>query len=166
MQSRGLIIAVALAIGGVGALWWFQNRSLTSDERLLFAKLDAAITRQPPEAQDIIAAFDLPPACGGKSCFFGSGNIGGLRFDSGDLRPSGNGLILVLEGFSDSCIRANRIETYYGAGDPELSCFDATCWYAEAQHSWGIIAFELEEPASRCISSAVINSLPEHRIVS
>jgi hypothetical protein len=60
---RGSLVAIGLAVVAMSALWWSHNKSLTPDERLLFSKLDAAIMNAPPQANNIIAAFDLPEAC-------------------------------------------------------------------------------------------------------
>ncbi|WP_156522002.1 hypothetical protein [Croceicoccus mobilis] len=166
MKGLGFIVTLAVPVVAVSALWWSQNRSLTTDERLLFSKLDAAVTHEPPRARDIIASFGLPDDCQHKSCFFEAMKIGGLRIDGGNLRQQADGIIFVLEGFSDTCIRADRVASYFDANEPEQSCRDALCWYADAQHEWGIITFELEHPNSQCVSSAVINSLPEHRLNS
>ncbi len=154
---------MGLAAIAVGGLWWSQNRSLNAEEHLLFSKLDAALVHEPPRAVDVIEAFDLPDECREENCYFRDQNFGGLGVERGNLRHGPENLILVLEGFDNKCIRSDRVRSYYHTSEPTPSCFDAVCWYTEAQHSWGILTFEVEEPNSLCVSSAVINSNPEHR---
>ncbi|NKJ45037.1 hypothetical protein [Novosphingobium sp. SG720] len=147
----------------VATFWWAQSRSLNPEERLLFKKLDAAISHEPPRAADIIDAFDLPDECRQKTCFLEAGKIGNLRYSSIGLRQSKEGTIFEIEGFTNACVRADRVKSYFGTRAPAQSCDDAICWCADARRSWGILAFKLDRPHSRCVSSAVINSLPEQR---
>lgn len=155
---------MALAVTVI--IWWEQNRSLNPEERLLFSKLDAAISQQPPAAGDVIAAFGLPDACRGRGCFLEGGGIGNLRFSGGNLRQpkdSADGLIFEIDGFSNVCIRSDRVETYFGTGEAEQSCSHGNCWYTRAQYPWGILTFGLSSPTAACVRSAVINSLPYQR---
>lgn len=163
MASRGFMLTIFAALVAIAAFWWAQNRSLNPEERLLFKKLDAAISHDPPRATDIIDAFDLPDECREKTCFLEAGKIGNLRYSSSGLRQPKEGIIFEIEGFADTCVRAVRVKSYFGTRAPAQSCFDAVCWYADAQHSWGILTFKLDRPDSQCVSSAVINSLPEQR---
>ena len=163
MRNYGLTIAVGIAALAVGVLWWSQNRSLTPEEHLLFSNLDAALAHEPPKAIDVIEAFDLPNECRDENCYFQDQRFGSLHVKRVSLRHSEN-LIFVLEGFDDKCIRTDRVRSYFHTRAPEPSCFDAVCWYTEAQHAWGILTFEVEEPNSQCVTSAVINSNPEHRL--
>jgi hypothetical protein len=163
MVSRGFMLAIFAALVAVAAIWWTQDRSLNPEERLLFKKLDAAILHEPPRADDIIDAFDLPEECREKTCFPEAGKIGNLRYSRTSLRQPEEGIIFVIGDFTDACVRADRVKSYFGTRAPAQSCFDAECWYADAQRSWGILTFKLDRPDSQCVSSAVINSLPEHR---
>ena len=159
----GLPIAIITGALIVFGLWWEENRSLTTSESALFSRLDEATSNSPPDGMDVIAAFDLPADCKPKTCYKRNGQIEGLRYRKADLRQPEEGLILVIDKFSGTCIRTDRVQDYFSAGDPEQSCFDATCWYIRSQREWGILTFEVEAPNSPCVSSAVINSLPEWR---
>ena len=163
MASRGFVLTIFAALVLVPTFWWGQNRSLTPEERLLFTKLDAAISHQPPRAVDVIDAFNLPDECREKTCFLKAGKIGDLRYSEIDLRQPKDGIIFQIEGFTDTCVRADRVKSYFGTGTPAQSCFDAVCWYADAQYPWGILTFQMDRPDSQCVSSAVINSLAEQR---
>lgn len=163
MWSRGLLLAVLAALALVAAIWWQQNRSLTPEERLLFSKLDSAISHQPPRATDVIAAFDLPDDCHDRTCFLKEGNVGNLQYSSGNLRQQNDSIVFVAEGFSDTCIRSDRVKSYFGTGEAEQSCSHGGCWYTKAQHRWGILGFELDQPEAPCVTSVVINSLPYQR---
>lgn len=163
MTSRGFIAVFALSALLLVVIWWSQIGSVEYNEQVLFSKLDKAIASSPPKADDIIAAFDLSEECRTKFCHFKQGHIGGLRFDSGNFRQRGSGLILVLEDLSGTCVRASEIEAYYGTEKPHASCSSGGCWYAAAHYPWGDLAFGLEEPRSRCVSSIVINSTAEYR---
>lgn len=163
MASRGFFLTIFAGLVLVVGFWWAQNRSLTVEEQLLFSKLDAAISHEPPRATDIIEAFDLPDECRDQTCFLKAGRVGNLRYSSTGLRQPKEGVIFEIEGFSRTCIRADRVKSYFGTGNPDQSCFDAVCWYADAQYSWGILTFRMDHPDSQCVSSAVINSLPEQR---
>ena len=163
MRNNGLLIAMGLAALVVVGLWWSQNRSLTSEEHVLFSKLDAALVNKPPRAIDVIEAFNLPNDCRTQNCYFQDHNFGVLHVERGSLRHGPENLIFVLEGFGNNCIRSDRVRSYFDTGEPRPSCYDAVCWYTEAQHSWGILTFEVKEPSSHCVASAVINSRPEHR---
>lgn len=163
MWNRGLIAVVILGLASVYGLWWWQNRALTSTESLLFSKLQKASSHSPPRAEDVISAFDLPGACREKTCWLEEGSIGGLSYSEGDLRQPEEGLIFVLEGFFNKCVRAQRASARFDLKPPQQSCPHGGCWYAEAQHDWGILAFGLDEPNSECVASVVINTLPYQR---
>jgi len=163
MTTRGLFLVSALAALVVLASWWSQNRSRTENEQLLFSMLDASIAKTPPDAADIIAAFDLPEACQEKTCFLEPGMIGGFSFNGGNLRPPKEGLIFVLEDFKGSCIRTKRAQTYYDTEEPRQNCSHGGCWGTHAQYSWGILSFGLDKRNSTCVSSVVINSMPYQR---
>lgn len=160
MRNQGLIVATLCVIGLAGVPWLARSHLLTPSEASLFTAIDASIAHQPPRAGDIAGAFALPSACHADTCFFKAGSIGDLRYTSGDLRQTPDGLIFVIEGFSNSCIRVDRVRSRFGTAGPEQVCSDAPCWYIETKHSWGFLAFELEKPNSECVSSAVINSTP------
>ena len=161
MTSRyGLFVAILVGVGITGALWWHMNRAPNpnANERLLFEKLDFAISGNPPRAEDVLKVFGLDDSCARKSCFFESGQIGGLRYTGGQISPSNEGLIYVLEDLSGECIRVDRAERHFGTGQPEESCAHGGCWYRTAQHEWGIIAFGVKGPDAQCVSSVVINT--------
>ena len=158
MWTRGLIAIVILALSSAYGLWWWQNRSLTGTESLLVEKLEAATAHNPPRAEAIVDAFNLPEECGQNPCFFEDGNIGDLSFSSGNLRPRGQELIFVLEEFGGSCVRTARVQSHFGTQDPEQMCSHGGCWARSAQFPWGILSFGVDEPRSKCISSLVINS--------
>lgn len=166
MLSKGLAITILLGLLSVGATWWSQNRSLTNEERLLFNKLDTAISSNPPLAYDVIEAFSLPQDCRAKTCWLDARSIGALQYSEGDLRHPGEGIIFQLEGFSKACIRTQRVQTYFGTQEPYQACSHGGCWYTGVQYAWGILTFGLEDPSSPCVSSVVINSLPYQRPTS
>lgn len=163
MFSRGLTVCLLLALCAVGAPWWWQNRSLNSAERLLVQKLDQSIRSNPPHAMDIIDAFSLPENCRKKTCWLKKGSIDDLQYSDGGLRQSDDGIIFQIAGFSNSCIRTGKMQAYYDLKEPEQACFHGGCWYRNAQFSWGVIGFGIEEPSSRCVSSIVINTRPNQR---
>ena len=163
MTGRGFIVVLIFSALLIGGNWWSQIGSVEHDERVLFSRLDAAIANSPPDADDVIAAFDLSEECRTESCFFEPGNIGGLRFDGGSLRQRGRGLILVLEDFSGTCIRTSEVHAYYRTQQPRSACSHGGCWYAAAENSWGDLLFGLAKPRSTCISSIVINSTADYR---
>ena len=163
MWNRGLIAVIILGLASVFGLWWWQNRSQTSTERLLFAKLDMATSHAPPRAEDIIGAFELPEACLRETCWLEEGSVGGLSYSKGNLRQPEEGLIFVLEGFSGKCVRTQRASAHFDLKPTEQSCPHGGCWYSDAQHDWGILTFGLDQPNSECVSSVVINTLPYQR---
>ena len=164
MTSRyGLFVAILLGFGITGALWWQLNRDLEPAEQQLFKKLDFALSGNPPRAEDVVKAFDLGKECAHKTCFFGSGQIGSLRYGKANIRPSEEGVIFVLEDFAGACIRVDRAEGHFGTSQPEESCSHGGCWTRVAQREWGIIGFGLKERHAQCASSVVINTQPYQR---
>lgn len=164
MLNRGLTVAILLALCTVAAAWWWQNRSLTSAERALVHSLDQSISSNPPQAIDIINAFSLPEGCRKATCWLEKGSIDDLRYSDGALRQPDDGIIFQIADFSNSCIRVQRMQAYYDLKEPEQSCSHGGCWYRDAQFSWGILTFGVEEPSSKCVSSVVINTLPYQRL--
>lgn len=163
MGNRGLIAVIILGLASVFGLWWQQNRSQTSTESLLFAKLEGALSHSPPRAEDIIAAFALPKSCRDETCWLEESSIGGLRYSEGNLRQPEEGLIFILEEFSGECVRTQRASVHFDLKPPTQSCSHGGCWYSDAQHDWGILTFGLDQPNSECVSSVVINTLPYQR---
>jgi hypothetical protein len=163
MAGRSLILATLLVLSIFGYAWWDQTMSLTREETLLFDHLDKSIAHEPPRVADIAEAFQLPHSCRTETCDFNNGRVGSMHFAKGSLRQQDDGLIFMIEEFSNTCIRTSRVRSYFSTKEPEQSCMDSTCWYTEAQHSWGILTFKVNEPSSRCISSVVINSEPYQR---
>lgn len=96
MKFRVLVHSLAIMALAAGVAFCTQHDSLSPDEALLFSKLDAATANNPPLANDIIAAFDLPGACRDETCFLKPSKIGELSYDSGNFRQPEDGLILVL----------------------------------------------------------------------
>jgi len=127
-------------------------------ESTLFEKLDRAISNAPPRAGDVVQAFGLDDDCAGNGCFFKGGDIGGIKYASGNLRPTKEGLIFVLEDFSGQCVRVDQAEVHYGTRKPEEGCDHGGCWYRSAQYEWGIIGFGVKDPKAQCVSSLVINT--------
>jgi hypothetical protein len=158
----GFILTILIPIGLGITIWWKQN-SLNSDERLLFARLGEAMLHQPPQATEVIAAFGLPDNCRDQTCSLKQGQIGNLHYTGGDLRQPEHGIVFILKGFYNACIRSERVRTYFHTGEAEQPCLHGGCWYTRAQHDWGILTFELESRTSECVRSVVINSLPERR---
>lgn len=164
MTSRyGLFVEILVGIGITGALWWQLNRDLEPAEQQLFEKLNFAMSGNPPRAEDVVKAFDLGKECAHKTCFFDSGQIGRLQYGKGNIRPSKEGLIFVLEDFAGACIRVNRAESHFGTAEPEQGCSHGGCWYRSSQRNWGIIGFGLKERQAQCASSVVINTQPYQR---
>jgi hypothetical protein len=163
MWDRGFIAVVCLTLLATYGFWWDQNQAQTSSEAALFAKLDQSLNRSPPDAEDIIQAFQLSDSCRTKTCWISPGAIAGLRYEKGNLRQPKDGLIFVLEGFTGTCIRTQRAEAHFGLGAAEQVCSHGECWYRTAQHSWGILGFGIDAPDSQCVSSVVINTTDHQR---
>ena len=153
---------MVLGLGIVLGLWWSQQREHAA-ERELFDKIEYAISKNPPDARDVVSAFDLTPDCAVETCFFKEGSIGALTFEKGNIRPTKNGLILVLEKFSGACVRVTQIESRFNTSQPTPGCASGGCWYREAQYDWGIVGFGLDQKNASCASSVVINSRPHQR---
>jgi hypothetical protein len=158
MTGRAFIAVIAFSALSVSFIWWSQIGSADRSEQLLFSKLDAAIAGNEPKGRDIIAAFDLPEGCRGQSCFLDRGHVGSLRYESGSLTQRENELIFVLEDFSGTCIRTEQVQTRYSVLEPIEGCAHGGCWARTTQYPWGILAFGVKQPQSKCVSSVVINS--------
>ena len=159
MSWKGPTFVFTLSAAIVGTFWWTQFRSLQGNEDLLFSKIEAAIASNPPSANEVVAAFDLPESCLERTCFLEPSTIAGIDYGGGDLRDrEEEGLIFVLEEISGTCIRTQRVRAHYNTEDPHQACSHGGCWYTSANYSWGFLSFGLEKPSSECISSVVINS--------
>ena len=161
MLKHGL--ALLLAAGLAGSAACANDDPPNPSETALFARVDQALASNPPSTADIVKAFGLPADCERKSCFFEASQIAGARSERGNLRSNADGLIFVLEKLSGECIRASAVTRRFRTGPAEQSCFDAQCWYLRSQHDWGIVSFEVVTPEAQCVSSVVINTLPEMR---
>lgn len=164
MSSRGFLIVTAITFTALLLFWNFQSRILNSGyETAMFDRIDEVIANGEPSADHIVDTFDLPDKCRSTGCFFNRNPLTDEPLDRGSLSSNDEGLIFVMEGLGEDCIRLGRVEAKFGPGEIEESCFDAACWYYGTQHEWGILSFELEKPTSRCVSSVVINSKAQHR---
>jgi hypothetical protein len=160
---RGLIPVMLAATAATAALAWRDEPALNESERQLFERLDSLVAGGPPRSSEIVRAFSLPAQCERGSCFFAQSEIANPVFAGGNLRPTEEGLVFVLERPRGQCIRIDRAVAHFGTGEVEQSCSDSDCWYVKASHGWGILGFGLESPAATCAASVVINSLPYQR---
>ena len=149
-----LLCGLALTVG----IWWKLVAAPDQTERELFKKLEALTSANPPQAADVVDAFELDAECATESCFLDPGNIASLQYSGGDIRPQGKSVIFVLEGFSGTCIRVDRVERRFGTAAPTQECSHGGCWYREAQYDWGIIGFGVKERGARCVDSVVVNT--------
>ena len=154
--NRGVAVIMLLGIVSTLAVIWHVDYSLNDAERVLFNRINTSLMRSPPQASDIAEAFELLRKCQ-ETCFFDAGNISQFGYTKGNLRPSDDGLVFEIEGFS-SCIRSERVLTHFGADMPAERCSHGGCWYMETQFSWGILAFGVDSPDAQCVHSVVINS--------
>lgn len=162
---RGLILVIlAVAVSAAtAALWWTNGPSLNANERHLFERLESAVGSGPPSSSEIVRAFSLPPDCARRSCFFELSEVVSPTFATGNLRPTGEGLVFVLEGPRGQCVRVDRAAGHFGAGEVRQACAHGGCWYVEASRQWGVLGFGLENRGATCVASVVINSLPYQR---
>ena len=98
-----------------------------------------------------------------KSCFFEAATMAEAEHGGGNLRPTKDGLVFVLEQLRGRCIRTDMAAKRYGPAEMRQVCNHGGCWYLEARRNWGVLGFGLEKPNSACVSSVVINSLPYER---
>lgn len=164
-HRHGFLVAIMIGLGLTGALASevYRAPEPNGSEVQLFKKLDFAISNNPPRAEDVVKAFSLKRKCARQTCFFDGGDVGGLTYGSGNIRPSETGLIFVLEDFAGECIRVDRAENHYGTAGPSEECDHGGCWYRTAQSEWGIIGFGVSGPEAQCASSVVINTQPYQR---
>ena len=144
-------------------LWWMNVGKFNGSERNLFQRLEAVLADTPPSPHKIISEFRLPKECGGKSCFFKGSKLADASYGGGDLRPTDDGLVFVLEKLAGQCIRTEMAANRFGLSEVKQACDHGGCWYREVRNDWGLLAFGLEKPESTCVSSVVINSLPYQR---
>ena len=131
---------------------------LNDDERELFSAIDDAISSGEPQETQVISVFDLPTECSQDSCFFESEALPDLSFSKGNFRTNDEGLILVLENWTGSCIRTAAARDHFNAGIPEQTCSHGGCWSTMSRRSWGIVSFGLDGPDAECVADVVINT--------
>lgn len=131
---------------------------LTADERELFSALDNAISEGEPLPQQVVASLNLPPECLEDACFLEGEALGRWQFESGNFRSNEEGLVLVLEDWSGSCVRIAAARAHFETGEPEQGCSHGGCWHTKSERPWGIVSFSLDQPDAECISDAVINT--------
>jgi hypothetical protein len=152
------LLALAVALPSAWTLMEYKG-----GEPKLFDRIDAALASQPPQARDVARAFGLPEGCTRKGCLLSAGKIDNLSYSNMSIRPGSEGFIFAVDDIGGSCVPTAMVKARYGSGEAEEVCYDAPCWYSTAHHSWGILAFQLASPTATCISSVLINSLPEQR---
>lgn len=136
--------------------------ALSQSERMMFERIAAALAPGQPSQDSVTRAFELPAQCN-PSCDF-DGNLGEVSYSKGSLRPRKDGLILVLDNLKGDCIRLKGVVERFRRGIIEDPCSHGPCWYYTKQFEWGILGFGLKDIDSQCVSSVVINSMPDQRL--
>ena len=139
-----------LATGG--ALWLLEKE----DERVLFAKLEAAIDGG-PTAEQVKTHFGPFTEYSKCPCPFDDKKIGQLIFES-DLRGDADEIIFVAEDFENSCISMAKAVARFDLEPAQENCSHGGCWSRSRQYDWGVIGFGVDRPDAQCASSVVINS--------
>lgn len=155
--------AILILLCAALTLWSMSVGKFNVSERNLIARLETVLADAPPLPAKIVSEFKLPGACKQKSCFFQASKLAEASYAGGNLRPSRDGLVFVLEDFGGQCIRAKSVAGQFGPSEVTQGCAHGGCWYREVQYDWGFLAFGLEKPDSACVSSVVINGLPQRR---
>jgi len=161
---RGLIAIVLVTSAGMAGAWaWANHVPLNDAERELFDRLDRVTASGNPTSLELVRAFGLPPPCLGGHCSFQQPAATNSSFSTGSLRPSDGGLIFELERPRSQCIRVSRVVAHFGGSESRNGCADSECWYVDARHEWGLLAFGLETRSATCVASVVINTASYQR---
>lgn len=166
MHKLGIVIITISVAALVSFLLWSGGPSFNTTEEALFIRIDKILEAEEPSVFDIVRTFSLPENCGKTACFFEDSNTSSLSYSGGNLSPTSKGLVFELEDLGGECVRTDRLEKRFGSGTVKDSCSHGSCWYLDIQKEWGILAFGLEQPAAKCVSTFVINSLPHQRIAN
>ena len=158
-----LPMAILVLLGAALTLWWMNVGKFNVSERNLITRLETVLADAPPLPSKIVSEFELPETCGVKSCFFKASKFANADYAGGNLRPSREGLVFVLEEIGGQCIRARTVADQFGPSEVKQACAHGGCWYREVQYDWGLLAFGLEKPDATCVSSIVINGLPQRQ---
>ena len=158
-RPAALLVLITAAL----TLWWLNVGRFNPSERKFFNRIEAVLVDAPPSPLNIVSEFELPKECGQTSCVFQGSKIADVSYAGGDLRPTNNGLVFVMEKLAGECIRTDMVAKRFGASRIKQACAHGGCWYLEFPRDWGVLAFGLENSKASCVSSLVINSLPERR---
>lgn len=134
----------------------------SQSERLMFERIANALSAGQPSRESVTLAFDLPAKCD-PSCDF-DGGLGTVSYKEGSLRPRKEGLILVLNKLEGDCIQLKSIAARYPKGIIEDAYSHGPCWYYSKKYSRGTLGFGLNDIDAQCVSSLVINSMPDQRL--
>ena len=148
-----VILLASLQLAGCS-----EPLQLSAEEAALFSAVDAAIDSGNPQKEEVVSAFGLPAECRQDGCYFDGAALPGFSIGRGNLSSNEQGLVLLLQGFSGSCIRVDAVRDRFGTEAPEQTCSDGECWGTMARKPWGVVYFGLDGPDGECATEMAINS--------
>jgi hypothetical protein len=154
MTKQKITTAIACLAITLFGFYWTVSDPLNSSEAALFGRLEQILDRGKPSLETVTGSLFLASNCIDGFCKFLESDF---KSDV-DFRQDDDGIILILDHFQGQCIRIERARKQFAADELEQSCDHSLCWSYQARHDWGIVAFQVQNRDSPCITGVIVNS--------